>query len=126
MTIKNFRDEYADCACSYENLNAIGEDLKHSPLKKRYNSLLESVLRSMKFMQCAFLRNFPKKEADFKKTIQMLQVNNDFAATVDLMREFPEICKGRLEWIVSCKALTRLGIVSFRLRASATTLALPG
>lgn len=94
MTIKNFRDEYADCACSYENLNAIGEDLKHSPLKKRYNSLLESVLRSMKFMQCAFLRNFPKKEADFKKTIQMLQVNNDFSATVDLMREFPEICKG--------------------------------
>ncbi|MFS8018621.1 hypothetical protein Hanom_Chr15g01394151 [Helianthus anomalus] len=33
---------------------------------------------------------------------------------------------GRLDWMVSCNARTRFGVVSFRLRASATTLALPG
>lgn len=94
MDIKNFRNEYAELACSYANLNAVGDDLGHSPLKKRYNALLDNTSRKMKYMQHEFFRHFPKKNADFKKTAVLLGDSEGFASVVLLMKEFPELCEG--------------------------------
>ena len=94
MDIKNFRNEYAELVCSYGNLNDVGDDLGHSPLKKRYNALLDNTSRKMKYMQFAFFRQFPKKMADFMKTVVLLGDSERFANVVLLMKEFPELCEG--------------------------------